>query len=491
MAIKFVSSATLEYFWSKLKAILDTKLDASNAYQHPTSGVAAGTYKSVTVDANGHVTAGTNPTTLAGYGITDAAKSDHTHNYAGSSSVGGAANSVANNIIIKLNSGTTENTNLFTYNGSSGKVINITPAGIGAANAAHTHQSDDIVSLDAGKLTGTISIDRLPAGALERCIVVADDTARKALTKSNAQVGDTVKVTSTGRMYMIVDDTKLDVDDGYIEYSAGSATSVPWSGVQNKPTTLAGYGITDAAKSDHTHNYAGSSTPGGAANSVKTNIVIKLNDGNTEGTNLFTYNGSSAKVINITPASIGASASDHTHNYAGSSSAGGAANSAVKLATARAIDGVNFDGTAAITHYAACDTAAATAAKVVTLTNFTLVAGARIAVKFTVTNTVANPTLNVNGTGAKAIYYRGAAIDASKLAAGRIYEFVYDGTNYELVGDTDTTYTALKNPYAITVQAEGTTLNTYDGSSAQTVNITRSSLGISEMTTADIDAMMA
>ena len=114
MAIKFVSSATLEYFWSKLKAILDTKLDASNAYQHPTSGVAAGTYKSVTVDANGHVTAGTNPTTLAGYGITDAAKSDHTHNYAGSSSVGGAANSVANNIIIKLNSGTTENTNLFT-----------------------------------------------------------------------------------------------------------------------------------------------------------------------------------------------------------------------------------------------------------------------------------------------------------------------------------------------------------------------------------------
>ena len=36
------------------------------------SGVAAGTYKSVTVDAKGRVTAGTNPTTLSGYGITDA-----------------------------------------------------------------------------------------------------------------------------------------------------------------------------------------------------------------------------------------------------------------------------------------------------------------------------------------------------------------------------------------------------------------------------------
>lgn len=48
-------------------------------YTHPTSGVTAGTYKSVTVDANGHVTSGSNPNTLAGYGITDAATSTHTH----------------------------------------------------------------------------------------------------------------------------------------------------------------------------------------------------------------------------------------------------------------------------------------------------------------------------------------------------------------------------------------------------------------------------
>ena len=42
-------------------------------YTHPNSGVTAGTYKSVTVDKAGHVTNGSNPTTLAGYGITDAA----------------------------------------------------------------------------------------------------------------------------------------------------------------------------------------------------------------------------------------------------------------------------------------------------------------------------------------------------------------------------------------------------------------------------------
>ena len=41
-------------------------------YTHPTSGVTAGSYNKVTVDANGHVTSGSNPTTLAGYGITDA-----------------------------------------------------------------------------------------------------------------------------------------------------------------------------------------------------------------------------------------------------------------------------------------------------------------------------------------------------------------------------------------------------------------------------------
>lgn len=42
-------------------------------YSHPNSGATAGIYRSVTVNAQGHVTGGTNPTTLAGYGITDGA----------------------------------------------------------------------------------------------------------------------------------------------------------------------------------------------------------------------------------------------------------------------------------------------------------------------------------------------------------------------------------------------------------------------------------
>ena len=89
-------------------------------------------------------------------------------------------------------------------------------------------------------------------------------------------------------------------------------------------------------------------------------------------------------------------------------------------------------------YYGECSTAAATAAKVVTCAAFTLAAGSRVIVKFTVTNTAASPTLNVNSTGAKAIQYRGAAITAGYLAANRTYEFVYDGTNWQLVGDIDT-----------------------------------------------------
>ena len=115
--------------------------------------------------------------------------------------------------------------------------------------------------------------------------------------------------------------------------------------------------------------------------------------------------------------------------------------SASQLETARTIDGVAFDGTANISHYATCSTEADTVAKSVTLPSFNLTTGASVKVKFTVTNTATNPTLDVNSTGAKAIMYRGSAITAGYLAANRTYEFIYNGTNYELVGDIDTNTT--------------------------------------------------
>lgn len=124
--------------------------------------------------------------------------------------------------------------------------------------------------------------------------------------------------------------------------------------------------------------------------------------------------------------------------------------SAGKLTSAANIDGVDFDGSADVVRYGVCSTAAGTAAKDVTLegsTPFKLVTGASVFVKFSSANTaaVASLTLNVNGTGAKAIKRNGTTnmASAGNLGAGMVCQFVYDGTNWLWVGhvNTDTTYT--------------------------------------------------
>lgn len=79
--------------------------------------------------------------------------------------------------------------------------------------------------------------------------------------------------------------------------------------------------------------------------------------------------------------------------------------------------------------YGSCSTAAGTAAKTASINGkFTLYTGATVAIKFTNKNTAANPTLNVSGTGAKAIYYHGAAIPTNYIKANSTYTFVYNGT---------------------------------------------------------------
>ena len=95
--------------------------------------------------------------------------------------------------------------------------------------------------------------------------------------------------------------------------------------------------------------------------------------------------------------------------------------------------------------YGTCSTAADTVAKVVSLDNFVLETGSRISVKFTYANSVANPTLNVNSTGAKAIYYNGGTMNSTSeyWLAGSIMDFIYDGTHWVMMGvskntDTDT-----------------------------------------------------
>lgn len=150
----------------------------------------------------------------------------------------------------------------------SGTDITVDSAGnVSVNNDSHTHGNSTITSVDASKVSsgvlsaeripgidaskitsGTISIDRLPAGALERLVTVKDQNAMYALTTSTVQLGDTVKRLDTGTMYVVVDTANLSNAKGYMEYTAGSASSVPWSGVTGKPSTF--------TPSSHTHTIA-------------------------------------------------------------------------------------------------------------------------------------------------------------------------------------------------------------------------------------------
>lgn len=87
--------------------------------------------------------------------------------------------------------------------------------------------------------------------------------------------------------------------------------------------------------------------------------------------------------------------------------------------------------------YGVCDTAAATAAKTVSIDGITAyTAGMTIAVKFTYANSKASPTLNVNSLGAKSIYQYGTTAAAGTAAttgwqAGAVVILVYDGTGWQ------------------------------------------------------------
>ena len=105
------------------------------------------------------------------------------------------------------------------------------------------------------------------------------------------------------------------------------------------------------------------------------------------------------------------------------------ATTAGALASDAYIDGVAFNGSENIIHYTSCTTAGNAAAKTAACTGFALMAGARIMVKYSNTNSADNPTLNVNNTGAKPIYYKGAVIPTPYIQANAVHEYVYDGTN--------------------------------------------------------------
>lgn len=104
--------------------------------------------------------------------------------------------------------------------------------------------STTLANIDASKITsGTINADRLPeipiskipAAAMERLYVVESQSAAMSLT---IQEGDVVQIGSGGPMYFCVLESASTFATKFKEFTAGSATSVPWSGVTNAPTKL-------------------------------------------------------------------------------------------------------------------------------------------------------------------------------------------------------------------------------------------------------------
>lgn len=179
----------------------------ANKYTHPTSGVTAGTYKSVTVDTQGHVTSGTNPTTLAGYGITDAeAKgSVNTHN---------SSSTAHSDIRLLISNLTTQVTNFLDVDDTTKDQLSEVIALI-EANA------DSIESITSGKVNVSDIINNLTTNVSNKPLSAAQGVVIKEL----------------------IDDLQSALDT-------------------------------------HTHNYAGSSSVGGAATSAN-KLNTNAGDSNT------------------------------------------------------------------------------------------------------------------------------------------------------------------------------------------------------------------
>ena len=457
------------------------------------------------------------------------AASSHTHT---KSQITDFPSSIKNptSLSIQLNGGTAT-----TYDGSTAKSINITPAGIGAAASAHTHTianitnlqdtldgkassshthtitnvtglqavldgkaasshthgDADITSVDASKITGTISIDHLPQGALDRLVRVDDDAARFKLTTENVQLGDTVKVKSSGLMYYVADESKLGEEAGYEPYTAGSATSVPWSGVTGKPSTFTPSAHTHTianvtglqtaldgkAASSHTHT---KSQITNFPTSIKnpTSVVIKLNGGTTEGTNMFTYDGSTAKSINITPAGIGAAASSHTHTIANVTGLQSALDGKAASSHTHTKDQVglgNVDNTAD----SAKNVAMATKLQTYKNDSTTETYGAQYPLFAQWDST--GKIINMVCTGYTVRVQSAATADSANAVAwgnvsGKPSTFTPSAHTHTKSQITDFP-SSLKNPTSLSIQLNGGTATTYDGSTAKSINITPAGIG--------------
>ena len=139
-------------------ATFDGSENASIAVTLANSGATAGTYKSVTVDAKGRVTGGSNPTTLSGYGITDAVSATGT---------AAAATKLATARTISLSGDATGSA---TFDGTTNAPIAVTLANSGVGTG--TYLSPNLIIDAKGRITAAsqgsagFSVATFPAGGV-------------------------------------------------------------------------------------------------------------------------------------------------------------------------------------------------------------------------------------------------------------------------------------------------------------------------------------
>jgi hypothetical protein len=233
------------------------------------------------------------------------AREDHVHPVQTSvSGNAGSANKVNNSLTIKINGGTTEGTNMFTFDGSGAKTIDLKASALGAP-ASHNHDDRYYTETEMNTKLST----------LESTAKSYTDTAITNLVNSAPDAMNTLKELADAI------DAHQDVYEAYVEEmstalagkansSHGTHVNEAYATVAPKAAGTAAVGTsTKVAREDHVHPVQTSvSGNAGSANKVNNALSIQLNGGTATA-----FDGSAAKSINITPASIGAAAA-HNHD---------------------------------------------------------------------------------------------------------------------------------------------------------------------------------
>ena len=290
----------------------------------------------------------------------------HTHNYAGSSSSGGAANSANKLATARTVSGGTDITLSFNYDGSGNSSANIgfysSSASVGDKNnyPFHRFAKLDTIAASYSDKSTTFFISQDYSGG-------GFGIVRIVLRTNNSSLASTVEVKWLVRCGLSADSVQVGIynvfgktyADAFFKtggsyagtcfrtLASGARGGISRTWVLVNSSEVSGTSATDAKTS--TECYATIAAAGTALHKQAYSSIVS---GTDSGTASYANSAGSANSVawgNVTGKPSTFAPSSHTHNYAGSSSAGGAATSAIKLSTPRKIGNVSFDGTADIT----------------------------------------------------------------------------------------------------------------------------------------------